>query len=391
MCVASWFMRLYLKRPNIMTSEEYMTLYEKFIAGTITPDEQKALFDYRDGFKLVDSQLIINDEEYIKNRVFNKIILKTSSRSEKIASLRTWWFAAAVILISITSGIIFNKHFKQNKTNEVVSSQKIKPVSNAPVLTLSNGSKISLHQVRNGVLFTDRKILIRKLKNSQLEYEQINASDVSALGRNTLSIPRGGQYQVTLVDGTKVWLNAETSLSYSTNFSGKERIVELKGEAYFEVAKNEKKPFIVKANGVDVKVLGTHFNVNAYERDPVKTTLFEGSVRLTSKNSNVILKPGQQAIASEDVSGIVVNEVKLSQAAAWKSGYFAFQDDNIIEIMKQIRRWYDIDVEYRGDVTNKTFGGIYSKDKDLPELLNGLELTGLLHFKIEGRRVIVLP
>ena len=114
MCVASWFMRLYLKRPNIMTSEEYMTLYEKFIAGTITPDEQKALFDYRDGFKLVDSQLIINDEEYIKNRVFNKIILKTSSRSEKIASLRTWWFAAAVILISTTSGIILNKHFKQN-------------------------------------------------------------------------------------------------------------------------------------------------------------------------------------------------------------------------------------------------------------------------------------
>jgi ferric-dicitrate binding protein FerR (iron transport regulator) len=169
-------------------------------------------------------------------------------------------------------------------------------------------------------------------------------------------------------------------------------VVKLVGEAYFEVAHNEKMPFKVIANGADVEVLGTHFNISAYEGEPnIKATLLEGSVVLSNRNAMVRLLPGQQGVTSENEEKIDVKNVKVAEVVAWKNGSFVFRHANIQDIMKQISRWYDVDIEYRGNVKDQYFGGTYSKYKDITELLNGLELTGLIHFKIEGRRIIAMP
>jgi transmembrane sensor len=379
-----------------MTSEEYILLYEKFIAGTITQEEERLLFTYSDKFRLEDDrQLLLQNEEDIKNRVYHKIISKTAEKQFHIKKLNAWWLAAAVLFMAVTAGLFFfnpdHTEPKQNTADQVAGLSKNNKENNAAVLTLADGSVIKLDQANNGVLSASGKVLIKKLKNSELVYDQSGVEGNGAeTANNVLNIPRGRQYQITLADGTKVWLNSASRLSYPTNFKGTERIVELIGEAYFEVAKNKKIPFKVKVNGAEIQVLGTHFNVNAYHGSPVKTTLLEGSVRLFNHQSKMLLKPGQEGTVDENTSEILIKEVDARMAVAWKNGYFVFQDENIIDIMNQVSRWYDIEVEYQGDVTNKTFGGTYAKTKTISELLKGLELTGLVRFKVEGRRVIVM-
>lgn len=208
---------------------------------------------------------------------------------------------------------------------------------------------------------------------------------------NTITTPRGGQYQVVLEDGTRVWLNAASSIRFPQAFIGVTREVELTGEAYFEVAKNKAKPFIVQANGTKVQVFGTHFNINAYgDNSNVTTTLLEGSVRMSSGSSAVMLAPGQQGDAVNGAT-IKVSPADIQQTMAWKNGLFIFHDLNITEVMKQVGRWYDVDVEYRDDEVKKNeFGGTISKYKNITELLDVMVLTRSIHYKIEGRRVIIM-
>lgn len=370
-----------------MTSEEYIILYEKFIAGTITQEEEKLLFTYSDRFRLEDNRQLWQNEEDLKNRVFHKIKSKTTEKK-----FNTWWLAAAVLLTTVAAGLVFfNSNYTPEKNAADRSAEWSKNQNNAAVLTLADGSVIKLDQANNGVLSASGKVLIKKLKNGELVYDQ-SGTDANATetANNILNIPRGGQYQITLADGSKVWLNSESRLSYPTDFKGTERIVELTGEAYFEVAKNKEMPFKVKVNGIEIQVLGTHFNVTGYQNAPVKTTLLEGSVRLCNHKSKMLLKPGQEATADEHTSEILIKEVNTRMAVAWKNGYFAFEDENIVDIMNQVSRWYDIEVAYQGELTDKTFGGTYAKTKSLSELLKGLELTGLVRFKVEGRRVIVM-
>jgi ferric-dicitrate binding protein FerR (iron transport regulator) len=271
------------------------------------------------------------------------------------------------------------------------SIKPIKPGTTTAVLTLANGTNIVLDKAENGVVAKSGNTAIKKLKNGLLAYTHNGtAAPADANALNTITIPRGGQYTVTLPDGTNVWLNSESSLTYPVAFNGADRSVTLKGEAYFEVAKNKQLPFIVRTPQVNVKVLGTHFNVNAYEDDnDVKTTLLEGSVNLSNQATSAMLVPGQQGISGAN-SKIITRKANINQVMAWKAGYFIFRDSNIHQIMKQISRWYDVEIEYKGDSSTKTFGGTYAKNKDINELLKGLELTGLVHFKIEGRRIIVM-
>ncbi|WP_448634930.1 FecR family protein [Pedobacter panaciterrae] len=243
-------------------------------------------------------------------------------------------------------------------------------------------------------------MVINKTADGQLVY---TVSDSDPQGKNgaqlfnTIETPNGGKYQVNLPDGTRVWLNAASLLRYPTKFSGSKRVVELTGEGYFEVAKLPGKiPFIVKSEGQEVEVLGTHFNINSYEDEgPIKTTLLEGSVRvIRSKSSwnapdnNVLLRPGEQSELGEQK--INVKEVNTESILAWKDGDFVFDGDDLKSIMRKVARWYDVEVIYKGEFDDVKFGGLISRSKNISSVLGIMESTGKIHFVIEGNRITVL-
>jgi len=360
-----------------MNQEQYIELYEKYLAGLCTPDEEKFLLQYKDKFMLIDDQdaKLSPEDKLIRRRIFHKIS-KNKIRAPHNATQTKWWLTAAAVLIAIsTLGILLKNN--ADKPQLVKNKQKINPIkpgSNTAILTLGDGSNI-------------------ELKDGTESAEAFLNSKANGIkdAKNTITTPRGGQYKTTLPDGTIAWLNAASSLTYPVEFRGKERIVSLTGEVYFEVAKNKQKPFIAKTANASIMVLGTHFNVAAYPEEPaIKTTLLEGAVKLSNDRAAALLVPGEQGTITSKNGLINKKQVNTDQVVAWKNGYFIFRDDNIYDIMKQISRWYDVEVEYRGNMEHKNFGGIYSKSKDINELLKGLELTGMIHFKIEGRRIIVM-
>ncbi|MGY0036944.1 FecR family protein [Pedobacter sp. NJ-S-72] len=209
-----------------------------------------------------------------------------------------------------------------------------------------------------------------------------------------METPKGGQYQLVLPDGTKVWLNAASSLRYPVAFQGNERKVELTGEAYFEVAKDKTRPFEVYSNNQVVQVLGTHFNINAYSNEPfVSTTLLEGSVKVTNSltNAQKIIRPGQQSLISKDgQAGIEVKNMDLDEAVAWKNGYFMFNEEELESILKKVSRWYNVDVQYeQEELKHQLFSGTLSKYSNVSQVLKKLEMLQSIHFKIEGRKIIV--
>ena len=251
---------------------------------------------------------------------------------------------------------------------------------------------ISLNDAANGTITRQGNITVKKKNDGMLEYvvSQIATGNMQKPSFNTITTPRGGEYQLVLPDGTKVWLNAASSLKFPSAFTGKSRDVELTGEAYFEVAKNKERPFRVKFNNSEIEVLGTHFDVKAYKDDEeARATLLEGSIKITKNNEQRILLPGQQATES-DKKGLKISAANIEEAVAWKNGFFIFHDLDIQSIMRTAARWYDIDVNYQGNLTNKQFGGRISKYKNISGLLKNLELTGTIHFTIEGRRVTVI-
>ena len=242
-----------------------------------------------------------------------------------------------------------------------------------------------LNNLKNGNLASQTGLKLIK-QDSTLTYK---ADDDSKVSYNTITIPNGGQYQLILADGTKVWLNAASSLKFPTAFPGKQRTVELTGEAYFEVAKNKNQPFNVKTPTQTVQVLGTHFNINAYSNEPfVKTTLLEGSVNVSSAGGSLLLKPGQQALLNNSGLATLKDDVDTDEAIAWRNGLFQFNDVDIKTIMRQVARWYDVDVEFKGQVPAYTFHGKISRNLNASTVLKIFELSGI-NFTIEGRKIIV--
>jgi ferric-dicitrate binding protein FerR (iron transport regulator) len=274
------------------------------------------------------------------------------------------------------------------KNERASSSLKndILPGGNKALLTLADGSTIILDSAQNGTLSNQGNIKIIKLDDGQLAYDKSAVSGSTEVLYNTISTPKGGQYQLTLSDGSKVWLNAASSLRFPATFSGNERKVELTGEGYFEVAHNPSKPFIVTKNNVEIKVLGTHFNVNAYDdEDVIKTTLLEGSVKVTKGNKSTLITPGEQAIVSNSSTTTfsinVKKDVDLDEAIAWKNGKFIFQDADIKSIMRQLEHWYDVSVIYDDkEVTNEEFVGSISRNVNISQILQMLEKTGAVKF-----------
>ncbi|MEB0250185.1 FecR domain-containing protein, partial [Mucilaginibacter sp. 5B2] len=265
------------------------------------------------------------------------------------------------------------------------------PGGNKAVLTLANGKTIVLDNAENGTLAKEGTTLVKKTTDGQVIYNtNALAGDEAAPSINTISTPRGGQYQVVLPDGTQVWLNSASSLTFPTRFTGRSRQVKITGEAYFEVTKNTLMPFKVKTNRADIEVLGTHFNVMAYDDEVImKTTLLEGAVSITSGTFSARLKPGQQAQIKSSGQNKIINDVDVDDETAWKNGIFQFREVGIDAILRQAARWYDVPVTYNGKVPDKVFTGRISRNVKASVLLDILKYTGV-NLKIEGNKIIVL-
>lgn len=304
---------------------------------------------------------------------------------------RAWAAAVVLLLVSSVTFWLLRRPASVKGPALVQQHQKdIAPGGNRAVLTLGDGTEISLDSAGNGVLAQQGNTKVIKTGNGQLQYDAPQHGGQPVF--NKIATPRGGQYTITLPDGSRVWLNASSSLRYPAVFSSGGRVVELKGEAYFEVAKQAGQPFVVKVEEMEVKVLGTHFNIMAYDDESaVKTVLLEGAVEVKKAGVTRMLKPGQGASLLRQ-SGMLelLPEVNTEEAVAWKNGFIQFEGNDIRSAMRQIARWYNVDVVYKGNVPAH-FRGIVPRNVPISEVLKMLELTGEVHFEIRDRQIIVSP
>ena len=316
--------------------------------------------------------------------------------------------AAAVLIGALGLGIWWVAHTPRPVAAPLaaVEDKPAKPTiaagGNKAVLILDNGSTVTLDSAKTGVLTTQGNTRVIKLAGGRLNYagEGTTSTTVPGSGNRTASTavlynmvrtPRGGQYQVELPDGSKVWLNAATTLRFPTAFSGKERTVELTGEAYFEVAANKNQPFKVKVGDMTIDVLGTHFNVMAYDDEgSFHTTLLTGAVRVEEGTEARLLKPGEEARMSLDTKNLTIAVADTDQVVAWKNGLFQFDGATLETVLRQVARWYDVDVRYEGTIPKHFSGGI-SRSASLAEVLHVLDKAGKTRFVLEGRTVVVRP
>lgn len=393
---------------------QLLSLYQKFLSGECTDAELNLLFLHfkitsledlnkliRQELDSVDDPSDVTFEEFIRlakvhDKIKADIDLGTTEKPSSDVYKRSLYslMAAAAIVIFASLGIILYSHQDEVKPQHLAKAEVVEdvlPGGNKAFLTLANGTKLSLTDANDGELARQAGISIVKTEDGQLVYTIGNSARGAANAAlfNTIETPRGGQYQINLPDGSRIWLNAASSLRYPVTFAGNERKVELTGEAYFEIAENKAMPFKVISNKQVVEVLGTHFNINAYpEEKSVKTTLLEGSVKIRSGNNTLKLRPGQQSLVDQTIA---VAEADISESVAWKNGKTQFSNADIKTIMRMLSRWYDVDVEYQGEMIGTGFGGSVSRSKNISEILKLLELTGDVHFKVEGRRVTVMP
>ncbi|MGY0041303.1 FecR family protein [Pedobacter sp. NJ-S-72] len=379
-------------------------LAEKWRKGTITEEEKIAFNTWYNSFD--DTELTVEEDgipddlgEYLNKEINSRLGLSFPKRRN--AKLKYSFLAAAVLFL--ISGTALYLSFSKSPANKLKKDSQIAsviiPGGNKAILTLANGKKISLTDTTNGEIAEQSGICVTKTTDGQLVYTVKNSAAASSAKNkmqfNTIETPIGGQYQINLPDGTKVWLNAASSLKYPTQFAVNQRKVELKGEGYFEVSKDKKRPFIVITDQQQVQVLGTHFNVNAYkDENAIKTTLLEGSVKVSkttepqNESDSKLLSPGQQATLKQ--ASFKVDQVDINNVVAWKNGYFTFGDEDLEVSMRKLSRWYNVDITYDGKFDNISFGGTISRSKSLAEVIKILELTRKMKFKIEGRRIIVM-
>lgn len=305
---------------------------------------------------------------------------------------RRWLSVAAVLLIALTGTLTYIFIRKDTgKPKEAVAAlipkQDIAPGGNFATLTLGDGSRVVLDSSVDGVVARQGNTKVLKLRNGEIKYE--HSKNAGRIFYNTMTTPAGGQYHLVLPDGTGVWLNAASSITYPTAFSGRERNVSVTGEVYFEVTKNAAMPFKVKTGEQTVEVLGTHFNVNAYSNEStVRTTLAEGKVRVTGNGSTIVLQPGQQAQNNRNGSLLLIHHPDMEETLAWKDGLFRFNGTDIETIMRQVARWYNVEVIYK-DKISEQFVAEIPRSVKVSKLLELLELTKQVHFIINNRTITV--
>lgn len=381
-----------------MDDKEIKEIIKKYQAG-LCSEEEKAWVEswYLNlGDDSSDGELQESEMSSIKKDVWKGIVSERPNVSPKRRPVHLYYKVTAAATILITIGLAFYFLYEQDTSNidtaYNIDENVVRPGDNKAYLTLANGKKINLSDNEEGMVVERDGLKIVKKLNGELVYEisENTYPDAALAGNNTIETPKGGQYQVVLPDGTKVWLNASSSLEYPVKFDATERRVILRGEGYFEVTPDKKKPFRVISDKQTIEVLGTKFNVNTYEDEMItKTTLLEGSVKVSLGNDiSRVLKPGEQA--STTGRNIDVRKVDTEQAIAWYKGDFTFDEIELNMIMRQISRWYDVEIVYQHDVGDVKFGGSISRSKDIQEVLKVLSMTKGVNFKLEGRRVTVM-
>lgn len=376
-------------------------LLQQFTAKTLSQAEREELLTLaEDGSSLLTDEIIkmiIAEEEHAVdvvegkwNPVLNKILAvdKPSRSPKRILMNSLKWAAAAVVFIVLS----FTAYLSLQKKKEHVFATDVAPGKNKAILTLADGKKISLSDAMNGDVAKEAGFSITKTADGQLVYTLAESENINDTRLNTISTPNGGEWQIKLPDGSTVWLNAASSIQYSLNIgTAKQRLVKLDGEAYFEVAKNAAHPFIVETDKQSVEVLGTHFNINSYKDERItKTTLLEGSVRVShnTTNESEVLKPGEQSLVS--VSGMDIKEVDVDESIAWKKGYFMFNNERQESILRKVARWYNVEIEYADqDAKEVMYYGTVSRFEKISKVLRKFEQTGEVRFDIKGNKVIV--
>lgn len=378
---------------NGKATDEQQNTLATIIANT--PDEllSEVLNNLWNGMESNPSSL----RDFTAKNILSDILMQDKKIQTKIIFFKKPLLQLAAVLLLIVAVIFVMKlTLTSNKVSNIkpiatspVINQDVQPGDNRAVLQLADGSTIMLDSSANGNVATQGQTNIIKI-DGKLSYSGGTAN--SEILYNTISTPRGGQYQLQLADGSKVWLNAASSLRFTTNFTGPQRVVELTGEGYFEVAKNAAKPFIVKTNNrQSVEVLGTHFNINTYNDEPeVTTTLLEGSIIVKPLNTNysVMLKPGEQSILQSSGALATLKHVDLDKVVAWKNNVFNFNNDNLKTVMRQISRWYNVDIKYEGKVPDIQFSGEVGRNLTLKQILAVLEETRV-HYKISGNDLLI--
>jgi ferric-dicitrate binding protein FerR (iron transport regulator) len=375
---------------QLLQNEEYATRFKNSIEPLFGDNSFSALADQNKA-DIIFQKLMDTAAMEEKTRRVNEMTLKPRV---KILTFSRIAVAASVIGLLLFGAYSWFSRMdkKEIATSEIKNSSyknDVLPGGDKAMLTLADGSTIVLNDAQNGNLVQQGNTKVIKL-DGKLAYNAANAG-IGEILYNTISTPRGGQYQVELPDGSKVWLNAASSLHFPTAFVGKERRVEISGEAYFEVAKNKSMPFIVSVNGSEIQVLGTHFNVMAYnDEDAVKTTLLEGSVKFASGNNSSLLKPGQQAQLTTEGQVKVVSDVDVDEVVAWKNGMFDFEDASLGTVTRQLARWYDVDILNQNKNIEDLFVVEMPRSSKLSDVLKVLELTGNIKFEIDGKKIIVM-
>ncbi|HEV8081558.1 MAG TPA: FecR family protein [Chitinophagaceae bacterium] len=388
-----------------MDKNTFTELLDKYIQGTASTAEKFLLEEYYEQLSKPNVAYSQNPEQDAHDEALRKQILDNilfsikqpavhsiTHKNKKLFFIKV--AAAAAVVIFIISGIFFSFSRKQQhieKVPEVVLKKYDKPIlpgGNKALLTLASGLAIVLDSVGNGTIAHQGNSTITKSGGHLLYGSDKNA--VAETEYNILTTPKGGQYHLTLADGTEVWLNSSSSIRFPVAFTGSERNIEMTGEAYFEVTKNAYKPFHVKVNDMTLEVLGTHFNIMAYNDEPtINTTLLEGAVKVSDDTRSSLLKPSQQSKFNKLSKDISVVNTDTTKAVAWKNGMFMFSRDDIKTIMRQVGRWYDVDINYSGRIDSRLYSGSISKYVNAPEVLKILQLGGI-KFKIEGNKITIL-
>jgi transmembrane sensor len=373
-----------------MLYEEAKALLVKYKEGKCT-DAENALVE-RWLFQYKNENLDLSEEKI--QEISKKIWLNLPKQPLKLIKRLqfTRLAAAAAVLVFVLTGLYFIIDSQNHQQVAVKYTKDLLPGSNGAILTLSNGKKVILNNAGIGTIGNEGDAVINKTANGEIVYSTLAVNGL--ITYNIMATANGGQYHLVLSDGTNVWLDAASSIKYPTVFTGNERKVEITGEVYFEVAHNAAKPFRVITQKQTVEVLGTHFNINAYNNEPaIKTTLLEGSVKVTDNTRTITLVPGEQAQVkpgTDDNEIQVIDNVYTDEVVAWKNGLFQFNKASIESIMRQMARWYDVDISYNNNkIPSKTFTGNISRKSNASQFLQILSYTGL-HFEITGKKIIVI-
>lgn len=377
----------------MLQDHDIRALLRKYATGNLTGQEKALLESWY--LQQAGRRDVSIDEQLMEHNLKQMAGHLPVKRTAVLHALWPKIAAAAAVLLIIGWWLFGNLHSAQKTVLAVThTKQLIIPGKNGALLTLADGRQIVLDSMGNGVVATQYGSDVL-LQNGTVVYNTNSQPTTHhSPAYNTLVTPRGRQFQIVLPDGTKVWLNAASSIRYPTAFTGNERNVEITGEAYFEVAHNKDKPFHVKSNKQVVEVLGTHFNIMAYDDEPaVKTTLLAGKVRVTvtqpqttNYKQQTILQPGEQAVVSDKIK---VAPVKTAAAVAWKNGEFMFRNEPLENIMRSVARWYDVEIVYKANVAHKEVWGSITRYGNVADVLEMIALTGVAHFKVEGRTIIV--